>query len=199
MPLIPYVQGAQTAISAAGGAVADLYAAKAAGHTASEQEVAASEFGAAANIAFQNSQEAGAAGKLQQVQNARKVFQVSGAGMAAAGANGERMSGSAMNILRNSHEQGTIASQLIGTQTQIEVNGYINQMQADFAQQQQAEEMAQAAREQQKGDIIGSIIKGVETVAAVVATVYTGGAAAPLLAAAVANDAGAVGSHETGH
>jgi hypothetical protein len=198
MALIPTVQGVQMAAQAAGGVAQDLAAANAAGSTAQEQAVASGEFGAAANIAFQNSQEASAAGKLQQVQNARKVFQVSGAGIAAAAGNGERMSGSAMNILRNSHEQGTIAGQLIGTQTQIEVNGYIDQMNADFAQQQQADEMKKAAEEQKKGDFMGAIIHGVELVGAAVATVYTGGAAAPLLVAAGAQVAGDVAGGKAG-
>jgi NADPH:quinone reductase-like Zn-dependent oxidoreductase len=155
--------------SAIGGVVSDIGAYVGAGYTEAGEEAAAQGFGEAAQIAYQNSQEAEAAGKLQQVQTARQVFKTEGAGIATAAGNGLKLEGSAASILRGSAAQGALAGQLIGTQTQINVNGYISQMQSDQAEQQQAEDAAAAAKASKTGDLISGVISGVTAVAEVAA------------------------------
>jgi hypothetical protein len=154
-------QGAANLGSGVSGVVQDIGAYVGAQYTIRGEEMAAAGFDEAANIAFLNEEQASAAGKLQQVQTARQVFKTAGAGIASAAGNGLRMSGSAENILRNTHEQGAIANQLIGTQTQIEVNGFIQQMKADQMEAQQAREAAAAAKSSQIGDLIGAGVNAI--------------------------------------
>jgi hypothetical protein len=158
-------QGIASASGSLGGAVSDIANAIGASSTIAGEEAAAQGFGQAATIAYENSQQEEAAGKLQQVQNARQVYKVGSSGIAAAAGNGLKLEGSAASILRNTSAQGAIASQLIGTQTQIEVNSYISQMQADYAEQQQAEDAANAAKVGKLGALIGGGINAVTGVA----------------------------------
>lgn len=164
-------QGIGAATSTAGGAVSDIASAIGAGATAAGDEAAAQGFGQAATIAQQNANEAAAAGKLQQVQTARGVYKTAGAGIAAAAGNNLKLQGSAASILANSMAQGAVASQLVGTQTQIEVNGYMQQMQSDLTEQTQAEDAAKAAKDAGIGSGIGAVLKIAGTVAEVAAMV----------------------------
>lgn len=157
--------------SALGGVVSDIGSVVGAGYTIAGEEAAVQGFQTAAGIAFNNSEEARAAGKLQQVQTARQVYQVGSAAAAATAANGLKLEGSAASILRNTAAQGAVANQLIGTQTQINVNGYLQQMSADQTEAQQAEDAAQAARTSQKFGEFGAVVEGVTAIAETAAMV----------------------------
>lgn len=157
-----------------GAAVSEIAGAIGAGSTIAGFEAAKEGFVQAGQIAYNNSQEALAAGRLQQIQTARKVYQTGGAGIAATAGNGLRLEGSAASILRNTAAQGAVAKQLIGTQTQIEVNGYLAQMAADASEARQAEASANAARASRTGgfiagalDILSAGASGVNTLMAV--------------------------------
>lgn len=165
-----------------GGAAADIGQSIQAGYTAQGDLIAAQGFEKAGQIADQNAFEAQAAGKLQQVQLARQVYQTVGAGEAAAGANGLRLEGSVANLIRSTGSQGALASQLLNTQTQINVNGYLQQAQADYTEEAQANEAAEAAKKAASGSILGSVIKGVIGLASVVAAPFTGGSSLVLAA-----------------
>jgi hypothetical protein len=106
--------------------------------TAQGEEEAAGLFGQAATIAENSSIQAQFAGRLQQTQNARAVLQTQGTATAAAAANGARTGGSVGAILRSNASQGALAQQLIGENTQINVNSYMQQNIADTEQQQNA-------------------------------------------------------------
>lgn len=134
-----------------GAAAGDLFSAAGAG-------AAAAQFGKAATLAKQNAQQETAAYKLQQVQTARTVYQTIGTGIADAAGNGGMMTGSAAAIARSSAQQGALATQLIGTEGQINVNSYLAQQQADLAQQAEAEAQQRADEAGAVGGFIGGAV-----------------------------------------
>jgi hypothetical protein len=156
---------------AIGGAVTDIGQYIGANYTIAGEEAAAKGFQTAAQIALENSQEAEAAGKLQQIQTQRQVYMTAGAGVASAAGNGLKIEGSAMNIMKSTAAQGAVAGQLIGTQTQINVNGYMQQMAADTAEMQQAQDAANAAKSSKTFDLIGAGIQGVTAISEIAAMV----------------------------
>ncbi len=152
--------GLSGAVGGIGGAVNDIFAAQGAEETAAGETAAAGLFGESATLAAQNAQEAEGIGKFQQVQTARQVSLAQGSATAAAGAGGLRIGGSAGAIIRSNAQQGAVASQLVGMQTNINVNGYLEQEQADKAEQVQAEAAAAAAKSAAAGDKIGGFFSG---------------------------------------
>jgi hypothetical protein len=133
--------------------------------TAQGEEEAAGLFGQAATIAENSSIQAQFTGKLQQVQNARAVMMTQGTAMTAAAAGGLKIGGSAAAILRSNAGQGALANQLIGENTQINVNSFMQQNIADTEQQQNALSQADAEKVAAAGagiggalDIIGGIV-----------------------------------------
>lgn len=138
-------------VQAIGGAVGDIFAAQGSG-------IAAAQFGQAATIAGQNAQQATEAYKLQEVQTARQVYQTTGTDIAAAGANGGMLTGSAASVVKSNTMQGALANQIIGLQGRINVNSFLAQQQADEAQQQEAEQQQKAQEVGAIGGILGGAL-----------------------------------------
>jgi hypothetical protein len=151
------ISSAAGAVSSFAGAAGDLI-------TAAGEQQAAGLFGQAATLAGQSATEEEAVGKLQQVQTARQVMLTQSNATAAAAANGLRISGSSADIIRSNAQQGALANQLIGENTQINVNSYLEQQIADQEEQEQAETAASAAKKAASGGFLGGILQGLGAV-----------------------------------
>lgn len=142
-----------TAFDFAGSAISDLFGAAG---DASE----AKAYGQASAFAKQNAQVSAESTALQQYQAQRQVYQITGAGQAAAAGNGLTGGGSAQDILRSSVQQGALQKQVIANQGIINENSYLEQ--AD-----QYTGMQKAAKSAQGSGIFGGILNGIGAVASV--------------------------------
>lgn len=111
----------------------------------------ASDYGKAAQIAMQNAALAKESGQIQETQEARKVFQITGQQSAAAGAGNLGPGGSMGDVLRSSLIQGGLQHQLIGLQAGIEANSFKQQATAYEGQ-------ASAAKAAGAGGILGGVL-----------------------------------------
>jgi hypothetical protein len=184
-------QGLSGAASGIGGAVSDLFSAQNDQTTAQGETAAAGLFGQAATQAAQNAAIAESSGKFQQVQTARQLSLTQGAATAYTAGGGLLLRGSAASILRSNAQQGAVAQQEIGMQTGINVNSYLEQSEADKAEQAQALAAAQAAEAAAKSSGLGAIFSGLKGIASLglgVAGLFTGGATEPAALALGAAD-----------
>jgi hypothetical protein len=133
-----FVAGQATAGADRAQAAADL--AKAAGYN--EESTAYSE---AAGYAAGNVQLAEESTAIKTYQNNRLVNRAIGAQRAQIGGAGFTESGSGLDILRSSAQQGALATGLIGVQGAINEQGYLAQQSADVALSQEATTAANAA------------------------------------------------------
>lgn len=130
--LNPQVAGAEaglqnTITTATGEAAAEQLAAQGAlAQTAAYQS--------AANISGENAKVAGIAGQVMRYQQQLELQRSLGSTSAAVGASGAAMSGSALDILRSSMQQGALGGQLIDIQTALTQGGYFEQQGAAGAE-----------------------------------------------------------------
>ena len=148
-------QGISTAFSGIGGAVNDLYAARGA-------QASAGSYGQAAQIATTNSQIAQNSEQTNQLQIQRQISQVGGSQEAALGMGNMAESGSGLDVMRESMQQGAIAKSEAAQQGTIQVQGY--QQQA-----QQYQQMQQAANSSAHGSMIAGALNIVGTAAMIAA------------------------------
>lgn len=181
--------GAQTA-GYAGAAATDILGGQATRSglriTAAGNFAEADEYDLAATLAKRNMQFTKSSTEVKMVMNERDIERTIGLQREQTGALGFAESGSSLDLLRDSAAQGSLSQALIGQQGLITEAGYKEQAES-FHMMSAAARMAGEA-EQDQGDtaarngwITGGIIA-----AAAVATVFTGGAATPLLAASIA-------------
>jgi hypothetical protein len=117
----------QTQITAEGEAAAERLAAQGAA-----AEGAA--YRSSAAIAGNNAQVAGSAGDVLLYQQRLEAMKTVGAGQAAVGASGAAASGSALDIMRSSLQQGELGGQLVQMQTALNIGGYQEQVAAANAE-----------------------------------------------------------------
>lgn len=168
MPNIPNSSGTQStatsssifgapnigaALSDFGGAVNDLYAAKGA-------QASAASYGEAANIATTNASIAQNSEQTQQLQIQRQIAKVGGSEEAAFGMGNMADSGSGLDVMRESMEQGAIAKAAGAQQGAIQVQGYQQQAQQYLA-------MQDAANRSAHGNMIAEGLQAVGSIAAV--------------------------------
>lgn len=110
----------------------------------------ANDYNTAAKIATQDAALAEESGRIQQTQLSRKVFQTTGQEAAATGAGNFASSGSALDVLRSTVQQGGLQHQIIGLQAGI---------QADSFRQQAEAYKGQAASAQAAG--AGGLVNGI--------------------------------------
>ena len=125
-----------------------------------EQE-AAQLFGEEATVGQQELKYEKASTAIQQTAAQRQIYQASGQNVAGAAAGNLSESGSALNVLRMTKQQGAIQQQLIGTQGEINEAG--TQMQIYSAQASQDQANATANAETMAG--VGGILGGLGTLA----------------------------------
>lgn len=133
-----------------GGAVKDLFGGI--GELAS-----ASGYKAAAGFATQNAEIAEQSTQIQQIQAERKAYQTLGGQRADVAGAGLEASGSALDVMRSSHEQASLTKQLIANQGAINVAGYEEEASNYNA-------MASAAKSSGTGSIIGSVVSAAAAV-----------------------------------
>lgn len=90
----------------------------------------ASDYDKAAALANQNASLALQSGKIQQAQEQRKLFQVTGQESAATGGGNFAAGGSALDVVRNSLQQSGLQHQIIGLQADVEANSFTQQAEA---------------------------------------------------------------------
>ena len=180
--------GAST-FSDAGGAVSDLFGgyAKAAGLRLKAQGdlVEAGNYDLASGLAKQNEQFTEQSTGIKQMMANRQIYQSIGTETAdIAGAGFSPGKGGALDLLRSSAQQGALQKQLIGQQGLITEAGFNEQATAytnlaGYARSAASTENSMANTSSIMGDITGGL-----KMAAGIATLFTGGAAAPALAGA---------------
>lgn len=108
---------------------ADEYAAAAEGSrlNATGAGIEAAAYGTAAGIATGNEQSEAIAESVRQIQIMRNVNQTVGGISASVAANGFQQSGSALDIMRSSYQQGALEQQISGLQSEQTQRGYLSQ------------------------------------------------------------------------
>jgi hypothetical protein len=128
-----------------GGAVSDLFGAV--GSFAS-----AKGYSKAAGLASQNAEIAAQSTAIQETQAQRKIYQTIGGQKADVAGAGLAASGSALDVMRDSAQQGSLTKQLIANQGAINIAGYEEEA-ANYSA------MASASKASGTGGILGSILK----------------------------------------
>ena len=152
-----------------GGAVSDLFGAQADRYKAQGDVIEGQNYRLAASLAEQNVQYTEASTALKESQQARQTYQViSGQRADIAGAGGQE-SGSALDLLASSTQQGAIAQQVIAQQGQIQEAGYQEQATSYTNMASAADIAAQAERTAATG---ADITAGIKAIAGI-ATIFT--------------------------
>lgn len=136
-----------TAITDFGGAISDLFG-------AAGSAKAGEAYGKEADIANQNALLAKTSGDIQVAQQQRALTLATGTESAQTAGAGFTNSGSAIDLMRSSVQQGALAKALISNQTAITVAGYQEQAEAAKGQQEGAE---MEAKGKAGGGILGAI------------------------------------------
>lgn len=156
--------GLDSFFSNAGGAVSDLFAAKGYGFKAQGARIEQGMYTEAAGFADENVEFTKASTDIKLQQQERENLKLIGGQQADVAGAGFAASGSALDLLRDSASQGSLAKQVLGSQGQITEAGYEEQAKALRSQADAAGVAAQAADEAQKGANISSAIKGVAAI-----------------------------------
>jgi hypothetical protein len=127
---------------------ATAYAAAAEGSllTAKGADIEAAAYGVAAGIATENQRGEALAEQVRQVQIMREIDQTIGQQKAATAANGFQMSGSALDIMQSSYQQGYLSQQISGMQSTQVQRGYMEQAAAATGEMEAATVRGDAAR-----------------------------------------------------
>lgn len=133
-----------------GGAVKDLFGGIGEFESAKGYE-------AAANFATQNAEISAQSTQIQETQAQRKIYQTLGGQKADVAGAGLAASGSSLDVMRSSAEQGSLTKQLIANQGAINVAGYEEEASNYNA-------MASAAKSSGTGSIIGGVISAAASV-----------------------------------
>jgi hypothetical protein len=168
-----------------GGAVSDLFAASAAGSKAQGDRLEAQNYGLAASLAGQNEQFEELSTSIKEAQQDRSIYQtVSGQRADVANA-GFAESGSAIDLLRDSAQQGALQKAVTSEQGLITEAGYKEQQQSYLNMQSAANIAAEAEDKAATGFDITAGIKAAAGIATLISVPLTGGATAPLAIAAL--------------
>lgn len=150
-----------SAFSNAGSAVSDLFAAKGFAFKAQGARIEQGMYTEAAGFADENVEFTKASTDIKLQQQERENLKLIGGQTADVAGAGFAASGSALDLLRDSASQGSLAKQVLGSQGQITEAGYEEQAKALRSQAEAAGVAAQAADEAQKGAGISAAIHGV--------------------------------------
>lgn len=111
-------------ISSIGGAVQDLFASEAHGLKAKGLRLEAENYEDAADFAEQNAEFSRISTGIKLAQQDREIYKVTGGITADVSGAGFDMSGSALDIMRDSAAQGSLMSAVAGQQGLIQEEGY---------------------------------------------------------------------------
>lgn len=169
-----------TTFSDIGGGISDLFAGFGAKAKAQGDLVEAQNYGLAETYANQEAAYTATSTAIQQTQADRQIYQGMSTARADVAGGGFAASGSGLDLLASSAQQGALQKAVLGQQGLITEAGYQEQAQS-YGNMEAAANMAASA---EKTAGIGDWITGGVKVAAGIATLFTGGAAAPVAAAA---------------
>lgn len=156
-----------TLVSGIGGAVSSLF-------TSEGNAAQAKDFQGAATLAEQNAQLAAASTRIQEQQTSRSVAQSLGTTEADVAGAGFTTSGSALDILKSSAQQGALAKSLVNIQGAINENSYAAQAGAYSGEASAAKEASTAGTIGAIASIGGALISGAGTLASAGGTVAKG-------------------------
>jgi hypothetical protein len=141
-------------------AITDLFGGAGDLFQAQGDQTAANLLNQAAQVGQQEETLEGVSGKIQQQAEARQIYMAGGQNVAAAAGGNLATAGSALNLLRNTRQQGALQQQLTGVQTGIQQEGTQMQVLGVEAEAAQAEAAAQAATMGGIGGILGGLFQG---------------------------------------
>ncbi len=151
----------------AGGAVNDLFAASAFESKATGYGLEAYNYDLAASMADKNADFTRTSTALKMTQLERQKYSVLGGQQADVASSGFQSSGSALDILRDSAQQGALQEAVAHQQGLIAEEGYRTQAQS-FRNMSAASKLAQEqARKSQKNAWINTAVKAAATVASI--------------------------------
>jgi hypothetical protein len=154
-------------IETIGGAVGSLF-------TSQGNAAEANSYTSAAELEQQNAQLTAASTRIQEVQQARAVSQSLGTTEADVAGAGFTSSGSALDILRSSAQQGALATSLVNIQGAINENAYAAQAGADVAKAKAANEANTAGTISAIASVGGALVNGGTQLASAGQTVVNG-------------------------
>ena len=144
----------------AGGAVADLFASQGSELRAQGLGIEAGNLDAAAAFAGQNIGFTQQSTAIKEMAAERNIFQTMGAQEAGTAGAGFSASGSALDLLRSSAQQGALTKAVLGQQGLITEAGFAEQQRAYQAQANAARLAQQSAENDSDAQEIGGFIKG---------------------------------------
>jgi hypothetical protein len=156
-----------TLITDLGGAASSLFGAE--GNSAQAQS-----FQGAADLATQNAQLAATSTRIQETQTARSVAMSLGTTQADVAGAGFTMSGSALDLLKSSAQQGSLAKSLVNIQGAINENSYAAQAGAYSGEAAAAKEASKAGMIGAIASVGGALISGTGSLASAGKTVVQG-------------------------
>ncbi len=148
-----------------GGAVSDIFSGFGNQVKAQGDFAEAKLYSQAAALAEQNVGLTEQATSIQEMQEARNIYQTISSQESGVAAGGFEESGSALDLLADSTQQGKLAEQLIQTQGQISENAYQEQANSYTAMATAATSAGNAANTAGVGAFIASGVKGVAAIA----------------------------------
>jgi hypothetical protein len=148
-----------------GGAVSDLFGASAARSKAVGLRTEAEQYTLAAGFADQNVAFTKQATAIKEVQQGRDIMKTIGQQQAAVADSGFAASGSALDLERDSANQGAIAQGVLAPQGLIEEAGCEEQAASYRLMASAASDAANSADKAATGDMIAGIIKGAAGIA----------------------------------
>lgn len=151
-----------------GGATSDLFSFLSTGYKEQALQFEEQNYEDAAGLALQNKQYTQTSTEIKQQQQDRELYMGLGKTEAAVGGAGFELSGNAVDLLRESAQQGATARAAVGQQGLITEAGY--QEQHDSYMNMAA--AAQAAESAEKEAGIGNLIGGGLKLAAAAATLF---------------------------
>jgi hypothetical protein len=134
-----------------GGAVSDLFSASAFKTKAAGQRIEAEEFQLAAGLADQNEKFTEQSTAIQQSQADRAIEKTIGGQQAAVAASGFAAGGSALDLLRDSANQGALHKAVLAQQGLITEAGY-NEQAASYRLLSSASDLAASAADKAAGN-----------------------------------------------
>lgn len=142
-----------------GGAVSDIFSAEGDQYKIEGLQLEEQNYQAASQLALQNEQFAKTSTAIKQQQADRQLYMSLGKTQAAVGGAGFAMSGSNLDIMRSSAEQGATTRAVLGQQGLITEAGYQEQAQAYTNMAAAAQTAIGAEKESELGSEIGGGLK----------------------------------------
>lgn len=155
-------------VSDIGGAVSDLFASSGDKAKAQGDFIEAKDYSLASDLATQNEQFAETSTAIKQAQLDRSIYQTIGGQKADVAGAGFAESGSALDLLRSSAQQGALTKAVAGQQGLIQEAGYKEQAESYANMSQAATIAGNAENNAAIGADIGAAFKG----AAAIATLF---------------------------